>query len=334
MTAYIAITDANLNIGTGHVMRQIYLAQIAIQSNIDTIIVSHSLTAEKICKANKIPFILARSKDEIEPIILKKNIRNLIIDVHERDFPLYEHLSKQFHTILIVSEVGFNFPPFGEHLVRIGSNLCEWDSLDQIKHQNRKTLIHSGRAWMIYKKDLIQYLDESKRESQSILICHGGSDPYKLTRRCLKALEYTQETHNCYILVTDLFSDIDQIYSDSLNSKHTCKVIMNTDSPAYWMQRSKCALINGGNVRYELCITKTPFVAISFQQKQFDCTDQISSLGAGINLGVMNNVMDTEIAYTIEHLLNNKNKWDSMHEIMGRLFDLNGSQRILCLLTE
>lgn len=329
---YIAITDASPEIGTGHVMRQICLAQAAITADVAPIVISSSPLAAKLCKLNDIPFVFANSSEEIAAVIKKMNVRHLVIDVHERDFNQYRLLGNQCKSVLIVSEVGHNFPPYGDHIVRIGSDLHEWDCLEGVSGSNKITCIHSGRAWMIFREEFNQPIDESERDLDTILICHGGSDPFGLTQRCLKAMELTHECYNCYILVTGFYSSIDEIYAHARASKHQCEVILNAHNPGYWMQRSTVALINGGNVRYELCITRTPFVAISFQPQQYKCTDQITSLGAGVNLGVMSEVNDKDIAYTLENLIINKDLWRSMHKTMGTLFDLRGCDRILDLL--
>ena len=331
---YVAITDASPEIGTGHVMRQISLAQAAIKSDLAPMLVSHSPWVAKMCKLNGIPFIFARSSEEIAEVIERTSAHHLVIDVYERDFTLFRLLCNQRKSILMVSEVGYGFPHFGDHVVRIGSNLHEWDCLEETLGPDRNTQIHSGRAWMIFRDEFNLCVDESKRDLETILICHGGSDPFGLTQRCLKAIELTHECYKCNILVTDFFSDINRIYALAQDSRHKCKVIVNTPSIGHWMRRSTVALINGGNVRYELCVTQTPFVAVSFQPQQYKCTEQVAALSAGINLGVMSEVRDKDIAYAVENLLIDNDRWRSMHDAMGTLFDLHGCDRIVDLLLE
>lgn len=331
---YVAITDANHRIGTGHLMRQISLAQTAIKSGITPILLSNSTLVAKLCKVNNVPFIFANRREEITHVLDTTGVNHLIIDVHERDFNLFRSLCNHRNVILMVSEVGFDFPPFGDHMILVGSNLHEWNSLDEVITPDRNVQIHSGRAWMVFRDEFRLLDNEPKHDLGTILICHGGSDPFMLTQRCLKAIELIHESYRCNILITDLFTDVNEIYNLAQKSRHKCNIIKDSPCPWYWMRRSTVALINGGNVRYELCITQTPFIAISFQPQQYKCTEQITTLGAGINLGEMNEVTDEDIACTVEKLLKDKNQWYSMHNAMGTLFDMGGSERILNLLTE
>ncbi|MDD5170160.1 MAG: hypothetical protein PHN75_15190, partial [Syntrophales bacterium] len=301
-------------------MRQISLAQEAVRSGIAPVVISHSPLVIRLCEVNKIPFFLIKSRNDIPKIIKRTRTNRLIIDVQEPDFSIYHPLCNNHRCILMVSEIGFNFPPFGDHIIRIGRNLHEWDCQEEITHMGRNTRIHSGRAWMIFRDEYNLPANRIERDSKSILICHGGTDPFKLTQRCLGALEFTQKSYNCTVLVTEFFSDLDQIYALSNDSQHNCEVIIRSERPGFWMMRSGVGLINGGNVRYELCVTQTPFVAVSFQPQQFRCTKQVTDLGAGINLGIATDVTDIDIACAVENLIEDRDRWQAMHDAMGKLF--------------
>ena len=78
---------------------------------------------------------------------------------------------------------------------------------------------------------------------------------------------------------------IEFIEMNAINSKHKFLLIKGANNVAEIMASASVALINGGNIRYELCITKTPFVAISYVKSQDFYTKQLTNNGVGFFLG-------------------------------------------------
>lgn len=332
---YTVVTDANFSIGLGHVMRQFALAKRAKQKGFEPVFISHSNEVGKRCAEHDTPFVLAKSMEVIADQVLEIGADRLIIDVYERNFNVFRALCKYMPlSVVIVSKEYFSFTPFGSHLIYVGSDLDQWDNLQKSKHEGELTVIHSGRAWMIFREECHGQTNEDKLENNAVLIAHGGTDPYGLTARCLHALEYTKMTGSIYILVTSAFRNLAEIYQLSESSKHQCKVILDTNNVANWMRRSKVALINGGNMRYELCIAQTAFIALSINTNQYNCTSQLSRLGACLNLGVADDLSDVKIAASVDALLADEQHRCLMKNKMDGLFDLRGADRILELLKE
>lgn len=333
MTVYAAITDANRAIAWGHAARQIALASRGRERGIRATIVSGSAVVRNMCEEARISFVMMDDPAQMLNYMQDCGIGRLIIDIHERDFRNFTPLCRSMERlVLVVSEVGYSVTPFGHHIVRMGADLQEWNSWVDVESEYGLTRVHAGRTWLAFRDEFKNTHRKIAREPGAILIAHGGSDPHGLTVRSLRALELTRLSWTVYVLVTDSFKNIETVEHFAAKSKHTCRVIKNTSEVAVWMRRSTVALINGGNVRYELCVAQTPFVAVSFQPQQYACTEQIAALGAGINLGVMNEVGDEAIAHAVEELLMNDARRHSMQEVMGTLFDFGGCDRMLDLI--
>lgn len=335
MNSYAVITDASCEIGYGHAVRQISLALQAINIGMNPFILSQSDYVEEMCLQNRINFIKATSFNKIIKLYEELGFRRLIVDVHEKDFSQFRDLcNKQERSILLVSEVGSPFKPFGNYLIRMGSDLHEWKTKITTLNNGISTKIYSGRAWIIFSNEFQQLENYNIREENRIIIAHGGSDPYGLTKRCIMALEKTIRTWNIYVLVTSAYTNINKIYSLAGNSKHNYNIILNTKEIAKLMSLSTVGIINGGNVRYEMCITGTPFIALSYNILQYICTDQITKQGAGINIGSIDDIDNRTIVESVEKLIFDKQRRKNMQMIMRELFDLKAGERILNLMKD
>jgi spore coat polysaccharide biosynthesis predicted glycosyltransferase SpsG len=335
VNTYFVITEVSHAVGWGHVSRQVAIALRAMQRGIRPTFISISPMAGKFCKEAHIPFVKLEDYSEVIDYLGNLQVSNLIIDVHEKNFPIFRPLLNEVQQMtLVVSEEGVPFTPFGHHVVRVGSDVQTWHYREFVKNEYGRTQVHAGRAWQLFRNEFQDSGLKTSREPGAILIAHGGSDPFQLTARSLRSLQLTKDIWDVYVMVTDSYSDISNIERIASLSKHRCQVIKNTTRVAAWMRRATVALINGGNVRYELCIAKTPFVTISFHAEQYNCNERLAALGVGVNLGLKDEISDGAIAMAVENLLLDHTSRRLMQLIMGRLFDLRGCDRILDLMEE
>jgi len=234
--------------------------------------------------------------------------------------------------VLIVSRVGYDFDFFGREVVLVGEDLEYWRTERKAGKDVICPRVHAGRAFVWFRQEFDQNtMPDAGTRGPNLLIAHGGSDPYGLTYRSLAALEYCRNRYNIEILIGPAFQGVESIQHMAAQSSHNCIVTINTDNVAERMTRSSVALINGGNIRYELCLTGTPFVALSIQQRQYVCTEAIAQLGIGINLGVVDNVKDHDIASAVDDLMNDTVSLSQMSRHMRSLFDTLGVDRVIDL---
>lgn len=324
------ITTGGHDIGMGHAMRQISI--IENMKNKDykfSVFTDNQLVFEEFRKHD----IDCSKIDIYDKKIIFEGFRNkqiefVLIDVYEPVFPKFEWISEHWSTTLIVSRIGYELTIYAQNIFYIGEDLHTWRTEKIIKSMRGTTKILSGRAFLLFRPEFgeINYFVEDC--DKAILIAHGGSDPHKLTTRSIKSLEMTKEIFTINLVIGPLFHD-KEINELTYNSKHNYVVYRNPSNLSEIMSKSTVAIINGGNIRYELCMTKTPYVALSIHTKQFMYNKELSDLGVGVNLGIISDIYDSQITHAVESLLNNFERRQYMKKNMATLFDMKGPKRLI-----
>jgi len=322
------ITDASEKIGMGHVMRELTIARMAKKNGKKVHFHSFSEIVNNVCEKENFNCSLYSNNFEIVSSLLSIRPETLIIDTHQSDFNAYRDLeSVSPKIILVVSEVGHYFKPYGKYFIRMGSRMDKWSIEHTYNHNHKTTTILAGRKWIIFRKEFFNINVLNKSEN-TISIIHGGTDPYNLTSQSVEMLSHTNNIYNINVFVTNSFPHLEYVKSILSKSKHIVTIYQDTKDIARYLSKSTIVIINGGNVRYEACITQTPFVAISFQPTQYSCTKEITDQGVGINAGLFSEIEPVRFAAEVDNLMSNVELRASMKRKMKILFDLKGIERI------
>ena len=326
------VTSASSEVGLGHASRQFVLAHRATQRGLDPFIVSDSDWVGSECERlslvhEQVPDI--RVATDVRNVLARVAPARIVIDVHERDVMALQSLASLAPLSLVLSQVGYRIDFFGETVVLLGHDLDTWDRVrTERKSDGQVTQVRSGRAYLMFRDEFFAP-SQVVREADRLLIAHGGSDECGLTQRSLHALQHTSGKYRCDVLMGSANRGRADIEDAIAVSKHACELIHDAATPSKFMRRATVAVMSGGNIRYELCVTGTPFVAVSFNSTQYACTQQLADLGIGVNLGVAAQVSDEEIARAVDRLMENVEKRAQMRSAMVGAFDHRGAERIL-----
>lgn len=327
------LTDATHTIGLGHVQRQIAVAKAAVRLGYRVLFVALSEMAADLCIAQGFRAENCSNAGEVSTLLKKEQVSGIIVDLYEKDFTAYRTVCDAVkNSLSVVSSVGWNAEYTGSNVILYGSAVNRWDDKREVTVYGKKIRIRSGRAWIIFRQEFTDRESYMPREQKRIMIAHGGTDPHGLTLRSIRALEKLPGSYAIDVLITSRFTDSGTIRQLCEKSRHKCDLIVDAANIVPMLSRATAVIINGGNLRYEACITGTPFVAISYQQQQYDYTEPLSQLGAGINLGVMHKVSDSMICRAVESLTAGGDASRKIQEISAGLFDLQGAERVVRLL--
>lgn len=189
----------------------------------------------------------------------------------------------------------------------------------------KKFILHKGKDYFVFREEFTNLNKVIKKDAKSVLISMGGTDPYGFTFKVLDAIKDSDNIEITVILnkKSPTFKQVSNLCNDQ-----EINLIQYTDSISELILNHDIIVLNGGSTRYEACLCKTPFVAISIHQIQFDITEKISNKVGAINLGIGSNLEKNQIENAIQMLLKDFKQRMNISDKMKAYLDTNGAKTV------
>lgn len=304
----LVIVNGNINIGYGHISR--------------TLLIGNKFKEHKnqvfycIPKGNQFQeniniegfntycvesFTSPSLQHELEKIIATLQINIVLLDLIEDEFFNFTFLGNLRDKVLITSITLFDFP-FKDRFEHVSF----YPDFVESKLETHKTRFgtlssYTGKDYMIIRSEFKRFKNKIKEKANSVLVTMGMTDPYNLSEKVIGAL--LGEKYRVRVLMSksaESYSRIRQ-YAIKTNNLEVVEKVTNIEEEVI---ASDIVVLNGGLTRYEVCITGTPFIAISLHKQQFEITEKLTRFGVGVNLGVYTELTSEEIRSSVEMLLN------------------------------
>lgn len=318
-------TNGSLNIGYGHIARSLVVAEefLAKGHRVSFLVNKDCPFIERIEQANVLIYTVNyESPDKVSNILVKDTIDILIIDCVEE---IYDNLSVlNVGNTFIVTITLFPFAKEKRY-----EHLSFFPSVHPFKKEITSfgTKIYSGRDFLIFNKVFKNYSNKSFNDkAKNVLITAGGSDPSHITWKVFNAMKRLT-TYSFTIILSKLNPHYKEIEA-AVDKMENFVLINYSSNIAELMNNSDVVILNGGLTRYEACITRTPFIAIAIHQTQYSITEELTKYGVGINLGIIDQLSETQIETSILGLMEDNKLRSSMYQKARNLFDTNGAKRL------
>lgn len=331
-------TDASVNIGTGHVMRCLTLADELKQRNANIRFICREETGNLIELIEKKGFKVYRLPANIEVEedkvltgrILKKQSTPpdwLIVDHYEINSSWESSLREFVKKIMVIDDLADR-----KH------------DCDLLLNQNYST--DEKRYLGLTPDDCIQLLGteyallrpqffmareklrERNGDVKRILVFMGGSDPTGQTSRVLGAIKKLNRPD----IVTDVVigssnsrrSEIENLISNMPNTTYH----FNVENMAELMSYADLAIGAGGTASWERCCVGLPSVVIAIADNQTGISQSLSKKGCCIDLGWYEHVSIEKIKNCLDDLLINSVQLVKISRECLSLVDGLGSRRV------
>jgi len=336
-------TDASNNIGTGHVMRCLTLADELRQKGTDINFICRERPGNLISyienrgyKVHQLPGDIDIETDRrlIKEIVSKCETKPdwVIIDHYDIDisweYPLREHVKK----IMVIDDLANR---------RHDCDLL----LDQnySKKENRyngfipeNCVQLLGPEYAILRPQFQKARDNLRERDggvNRILIFMGGVDPKNITSKALRAIHMLDRSD---IVVDVVIGNLNPYHDEIkiLTSKIPNTICHhNVEDLAKLMSSADFCIGAGGTTTWERCCVGLPAITIILAENQKDISESLDKEGAIINLGWYQNITEYNIKEVVEGLIDNPQKMVSMSDKSRSLVDGEGVIRVVDTIT-
>lgn len=348
--------DGGKNVGLGHIMRCLSLAQafrrnghkvfffsklkegikIIRQKNFDVVALS-SASQEPEGRFYGNSAYLADEAHEMISLLQEYQIDVLVIDTYNVSKEYFFTLKPYVDRLIYVDDV--NKFPYPVDIIINGNITGEF--LGYQKYEQKQVLLLGTEYNMIRDEFSNMPPRTIWRNVKEIMITTGGGDPFNLTGKLLDILLQQEEYVNIRfnVLVGSGFTnceDLDNLsksyenvflYTNSVMSHKLPGIIYSEVSEI--MLRSDLAISAGGSTLYELAACGTPALAVILADNQEGIVHKMDELGYVMSLGWYNQLHEELVLDKLREIMGDFQGRTDMSGKAQRLVDGQGTERIV-----
>ncbi len=341
-------TDADTDIGSGHCMRCLALAQTLDRHGVDISFVMsfpsdaviRRLTSERM---NVIPTTFQRgSKADAEAVIkLFRTIgaAGIILDGYTFNTPYQKYLRDAGVSFLFIDDMGYGNHYYADFIVNQNLHAHQ----DMYRNREPETVLLLGTRYTLLRNEFLRLNNKNGKTPAAVtnvLVTLGGSDPNNVTLKVIRALKTIRHLSLSVKIIAGMSNPhieslkiaIDSIGSTAEESypteNHVMEILKNADNMPLMMTGADIAVSAGGSTCWELAYMGLPALLIVVADNQIPIADSLQKKGIARNLGWHGNLTDNDVARGLCHMIDSQSERQRMGLRGKQLIDGNGANRI------
>lgn len=339
MTETLVIrADASTQIGTGHVMRCLALAQEALANRIEVIFITSApplaisdLLTKKGITMHPLTVQPAGMDDvkETAEIIKRVNARWVVLDGYSFNEAYLTAISQSSSTkVLLIDD--FAHLKYYDVDMLLNQNISAFNYNYQMKRSCSPLL---GTKYVLLRDEFLTYpkkTHQQKRRAENVLVTMGGSDPQDVTLKVLEALKHCNHSSLHIKVIAGALNPNFKSLEKTAESLDTDITIYHNiaDMPAvlHW---ADIVVSAAGSTCGELAFLGVPSIVIATADNQIDLAEGLHHACCAINLGWHADISVRSIADATQSLLDDFDKRALLSSNQQTLVDGKGAKRVL-----
>ncbi len=183
-------------------------------------------------------------------------------------------------------------------------------------------------AWRGWKREI-------PRLAQRLLVTLGGSDPENITLKVLQALQQVEVPGlEAAIIIGASNHHSNMLQAAAKQSRILLHLIHNATNMVELMTKADLAITAGGITPWEMCFTGLPMLTIITADNQRANVRAMHQAGIADNLGWHKNVDKENIAGQLNVMMDSQELRQSMSRTQRKMVDGSGTERVLFKMKE
>lgn len=329
--------DASIEIGFGHVMRCLTLAEPLRAHGHDVHFVCCTLKGHLAQKIEQKGFdcLLIQKNDwqtdagQTNDIIAKFKADWLIVDHYQLDYRWHRAVRNQVYKIMAIDDLA-NRNMDCDLLLDTGMGKLPADYQELVPaHCKILTGIEYAliRSEFSGKREAAISRRVAIREVKNILINLGGMDQLNLIPGILARLMTEFKQLEFTIIVSSATPNLIQIQQQVKNCR-TCRLLLDIDNMAEEILFADLAIGAAGITAYERCVLGLPAITVAVADNQQHFLSRLVKAGAVLSVKHTEKMPD-EIVGLCKSLMGNVNSLQALSSASFELLDTNGATRVV-----
>ena len=332
-------TDSSMDIGTGHVMRCLTLADELRERGADVSFVCRKAPGnliqhieDKGYRVYPLPpdIDLSVDKDLTQKILQKQTelIDWLIIDHYEIDILWESYLRKYVKKIMVIDDLANRY-----HDCDI---LLDQNISVKGNRYNGFVPLHClkllGPEYALLMQEFAQArmsLKERAGEVKRILVTMGGVDHENQTAKVLKGIKMLGRNDISVDVILGASNPNRSKIEEMISEMQNAKCFNNVKNMADFMVKADIAIGASGSTTWERCCLGLPSIVMVLADNQKDIAEELEKEGVVVNLGWHEDVTEMDIKNAVENLLADSDKRGKMNLKGKEMVDGIGIKKVV-----
>lgn len=330
--------DASPEIGTGHVMRCLALAQswqdaggsVIFAMAQSTPSIRARLVAEN-CKIVSIAAIPGSNQDAdlTDEYAAGSDVEWMVVDGYVFGGEYQERLQNGERKLLCIDDAGKCDHYFAD--IVLNQNLTAAKEL--YRNCLPATQLLLGPCFCLLRREFApwrKWQRETVSHGRNVLITLGGSTSVEAGRRVMESLSHVSvESLHAIFVVGGSSHDVAALESHAAKFSSMISIRRDVLNMAELMAEAAVAISAAGSTCWELCLLGLPSILLDVADNQIPIAIEMERRGCAIYAGHGNTVSPHELAHRIEKLLAAPDIRESMAHRCRQLVDGLGAERVV-----
>jgi len=328
--------DGSTQIGTGHIMRCLSLAEGLKRKHWQCAFVMKDYDARLADKIEEKGFelrLIPKESSLKEDLKLTRKYASqwkvsiILTDSYDLDREYLKTLKEdKFFVLSIDDSTQTHF--YSDILLNQNIHATAREYSERIEPYTKLLL---GPKYALLREDFVSSRNAERisEKVQKVLVTMGGGDPYNQSLKVLRALENMKEAFSITVLLGSSFLFHEEIENFTRRASKKIKIVHNTNQVARLMKESDLAISASGCTVWELCCLGVPTILLILSENQEPIAQSLQKKGIMKNLGWFNQVNEPYIQQEVSKLSADQKLRKEMADKGQLLLDGLGVKRVV-----